>query len=159
MNTTQMISSEAFKDIELSVSDLANKFCDLLEVFDNHGIEYKDIPWIKEIGSILDSGEKISKFYYGPKRHGKDFDDWKENCIEIEEDIEVEFKVTKESGINVYVKGKINFASEKVICDSEEFFQDDISKISFEYENDEFEVCLECGEFMLVDGKCKNCHG
>jgi hypothetical protein len=145
MNTTQKISSEAFKDIDLSVSDLRDKFCDLLEVFENHGIEYKDISWIKELGIIREIGKAV--------------DDWKENCIEICEDEEVEFKVTKENGINVYVKGKVNFASEKVICDSEEFFQDDISKISFEYESEIFEVCLECGEYILQGDKCKSCHG
>lgn len=155
----EMISKSAKEEMDNVINQIGENFSDLYFLMKDNGIDPNKLDFMKEIGTIIDSGMNISK-YYKPNKN-QTYSNWIDS-LEICEDTEIELNIMLKDGRKFIQKATYNLAEDHINLislpeeirdiDSEKF-----SSVTFEWEGDTIQVCKECFEATISDKTCSNC--
>lgn len=147
----EMFTASEIKEIESHLSKVGESLCEIVSILREKGISPKSLQWLNEINTASSQNvEHLSEYL-----SDNTFEDWKKKQ-EIYSDETVTLLILLESGETVKESATFNFATGLISCDSGNMSRDDISRIFFLYNGDEMDVCLDCGEGVIMD-HCMNC--
>ena len=147
----EMLTALEMKEIESHLSRVGESLCGIVSILREKGIKTNRLQWLNEINTASSQNVEFLSEYVSDNT----FEEWKK-AQEIYSDETVTISILLESGETVQESAIFNFATGLISCDSDNMSRDDISRIFFLYNGDEMDVCLDCGEGVIMD-HCMNC--